>query len=142
MSATNRPTSPCKNPACGNTLFVADYGYGENNKFVPVWCCTNCTWTQPRQPRNRLTNERRALNLYFVIIAEWKNTDAALTALVDAGTPSGCLLVYGSMMNFHLRKLMDIKKPTNWDVRYHSSEARKELARAKEFVKSKLEAKV
>jgi hypothetical protein len=139
MSAINRTKNPCKNPACGNTLFVADYAYDAANKFVPVWHCTNCGTNQPRQQRMRPTNARRAHQAYFAIVDAWKKTDTALTALVEAGVPSGCLLVHGSMMNYHLRQLMEIKKPTNWDLRYHAAKAKEELARAKDFVASKQE---
>jgi|SRR5579864_104251 len=140
MSAINRPTNPCKNPACGNTLFVAEYDRIDN-KWQAVWQCTNCCWIQPRQQRNRLSNERRAFKLYLALRDAWKSTDEALDALIETGTPSGCLLVHGSFMNYHMRQLSASKKKlSNWEVKYHAAKAKEELERAQEFVKAKQEA--
>ena len=135
MAAIHRPKNFCKNPACGNTLFVADYDYLEG-EFKSVWKCTNCNWVQNRQQRNRKTNSQRAFDLYLVIRKEWKEIDDQLFVLVDSGTPSGCLLVHSSLNNWHLGKLSGTEKLSNFDVRYHASQARKELEKAKDFVKS------
>lgn len=137
MSAINRAKNPCKNPACGNTLFVADYDTVDG-KFQATWSCTNCTWLQARQQRNRMTNERRAFKLYLGLRDAWKSTDEALDALVAAGTPSGCLLVHGSVLNYHLTQLSASKKKlSNWEVKYHVAKAAEALVKAKEFVQSK-----
>ncbi|SRR6266436_5049105 len=140
MVSVNRPTNPCKNPDCGNTLFLAEQDY-KDGKFSPVWHCTNCSWNQPRQTRNRRTNYRRALDLYFIIRKEWEETDKALDVLIAQDNPnripSGCLLVHSSLFNHHLSKLSGSEKLSNWAVRYHVGESRKELEQAKEFVRSK-----
>jgi hypothetical protein len=148
MASVNRPNSPCKNPHCGNTLFKPDFTYeggnedtGEGRKRADVWQCTNCSWTQPRQTRSRRTLRGMALDLYREIKAEWKETDAALDALVAAGTPSGCVLVHSSTFDYHMDKLLMLEKPRRFDVRYHSNEARANLAKAKAFVAEKQAAK-
>lgn len=70
--------------------------------------------------------------------AEWKPVDEQLRALVDAGTPSGCLLVHSSTFNWHMEQLRSKDKPTNSDIGYHSAHAREDLERAKAFVAEKL----
>jgi hypothetical protein len=78
-----------------------------------------------------------------MIQVEWKETETALHALVDAGIPNGCLLVHGVTFNWHLDALRGMhmkagqKKLSNWDVRYHSARAREDLERAKKFVQEK-----
>lgn len=147
MASVHRPNSPCQNPHCGNTLFVADYAYqgeGAERKFVEVWQCTNCSWHQPRQIRNRRTNKRRAYDLYTVIRKEWEETDKALDALTAQDNPNripnGCQLVHSSLFNHHLTQLQTKDKLSNWDIKYHAREARLELERAKAFVQEKLSA--
>jgi hypothetical protein len=125
---------------CGNTLYEKTYGY-RGGVLVPVWKCTNCGTETPRHGRNRRTNRGKARDAYRAIKAEWADTDAALDALVKAGTPSGCLLVYSSTFNHHMDKLLTLDTPSNFDVQYHPAEARKDLQRAKEFVAQKQEAK-
>jgi hypothetical protein len=149
VSAINRPTKPCSNPACGNTLYTATYAFDADvNNPRPVWECTCCLQQTPRQSRNRRSNNLRALDLIADIQAEWEDTEKALQVLVDSGTPSGCLLVHGRAFNYHLDSLRGIhmkpgqKKLSNWDIRYHAAQAREDLKRAKQFVQEKQSAKL
>lgn len=144
MASVNRPNSPCKNPHCGNTLFRRDICFesgneetGEGRKWAHVWRCTNCSWTQPRQTRSRRTLRAMALDTYCDLKAAWKETDEALDDLVEAGTPSGCLLVHSSTFDYHMGKLLTLDKPRRFDVQYHSESARKNLEKAKGFVAEK-----
>lgn len=135
----SRKTCPCTNEHCGNTLYTPTYEYDAEDKSYPVWCCTNCQQTYPRHSRKRLSNRARAIKNWQAIEDSWKETDARLHALVDAGTPSGCLLVYGRAFNFNMNKLLlGTKGNGNWDtwgVAYHTNAARHDLERAKEFVR-------
>ncbi len=89
----------------------------------------------PRLKRHKPTNRSRALQACIAIRTAWESTDAALTALVNAGTiKGGALLVHASAFNYHLNKLMDGSEPTNFDVTYHTAEAKKALQAAKDFV--------
>lgn len=140
MASINRPNNPCKNTACGNTLFVS--GYDDiDGKFSPSWQCTNCTWIQPRQLRHRRTNKIRAFDVYLAIRKEWEETDKQLDALCAIDNPNripnGAIMVHGSLFNYHLGRLSGSLKLSNWSIKYHASEARKALEQAKEFVKSK-----
>lgn len=107
-----------------------------------MWHCINCGSNYNCQTRHRLTNRSRALAFWTAIRNDWKETDVQLDLLVKAGQPSGCQLVHSSVFNWHLEKLILNdngmgKKLTTWDIKYHASEARKDLERAKEFVRSK-----
>lgn len=140
MSSVNRPKNPCNNPRCGNTLFTAEYDYSvivheSFDRPKPVWKCTNCSWMQPRTSRNRPTNKSIALDCWREIKAEWLDTDAAVDGIVKAGHPSGALLVHTSTWNYHLDKLVMLKKPSRFDIKYHASGARRDLECAKLFVK-------
>jgi hypothetical protein len=135
--AINRLKNPCQNPHCGNTLFVADIDTRPNMKYNRVWRCTNCTWTQPRVVRYRPTNEQKAFRLWSKMMEEWNPTNQAIRDLVASGTPNGCMMVHMSTFNHHMDKLLVMKQPSNFDVAYHLSEAKKDLEAAKAFVESK-----
>ncbi len=134
---------------CSNTLYEATYtreavptpGIGISNTQTsvsrPIWKCTNCRAETPRHSRKRRSNKSRAHDAWRTIRAEWQETNDALDAIVKAGAPSGRLLVHSSTFNHHLDKLLLLEKPSNFDVQYHTAEARKDLERAKQFVAEK-----
>lgn len=139
MSSVSRPTNPCKNPACGNTLFTAEYSYDGGAESKQVWKCTNCTWTQPRTSRNKKNNRARAHEAWRLLREAWNQTNDVLDEIVKCGHPSGCLLVHSSTFNYHMDKLLMTEKPSNFDIKYHATSAQSDLDRAKEFVKQNLE---
>src|ERR1700687_572215 len=111
MASVNRPNNPCKNPHCGNTLFIRDYEFDysvEPVKSARIWKCTNCTWTQARETRNRRTNKTRAFDLYLTIRKEWEEIDKALDTLCATDNPNrisnGAIMVHSSLFNYHLGK--------------------------------------
>jgi hypothetical protein len=146
MGSTSRPTVICPgydhdkgggHVDCGNTLYEATYSYA-SGKPLPVWKCTNCNVETARHTRHRPTNRARAMDAWKQLKAEWKDTDAALAAIVEAGSPSGCLLAHGSTWNWQLDKLLDSKNKLSLrDIRYHTTQGRADLERAKAFVESK-----
>ncbi len=141
MAAINRPTKPCLNPHCGNTLFKKDYQYVQRNGervFEEVFQCTNCTWYQTIKRHPRRTNAMRALAMYQAFKKAWEQVDADLHELCSGDNPNripnGCLLVHGSAFNHHLDELLCGSKLTNFQVQYHNREAAKDLEEAKAFV--------
>jgi hypothetical protein len=141
MSAVNRKNNPCQNPHCGNMLFIPDcvFEYKDEKLVLTtrIWKCTNCTWVQPRVVRYRPTNESRAHMLWSRLRNEWQAVNVALDALVAQGAPSGCILVHSSTYNYHMDKLLLGGKFSNQDIKYHTSEARKDLEKAKQFILEK-----
>lgn len=136
--AINRPTRPCKNPHCGNTLYTKDYERVDG-VMTRVWRCTNCNYFELRSNRNRRTNLMRAIDLRDQLKNAWQETDGALALMVDLGHPSGCELVYSSTFNYHMDVLLGLKlekgkKLSNFDVQYHAAQAKQDLERAKVFV--------
>jgi hypothetical protein len=129
-------TVVCPNERCGNTVYERTFDYIDG-KFVAVWKCGNCMRVTKRTTHRRVTNRDRAMKAWSAIKAEWKPTDAALDAIVKAGAPSGCLLVYSSTWNHHLTKLLETEKPSHFDVSYHSAQARLDLEKARAFVTEK-----
>lgn len=114
-------------------MFEATYD-GESR----VWTCDNCGVKTPRITRSRPTNRRKAIDGYLALRAEWKTTDDALTALVNSGqAASGAHLVHSSTFDWHLQRLVDLDKPTNFEVRYHLAQAKANLIKAQAFVAEK-----
>ena len=125
----------CSNEHCGGTVYEKTYSHDEAGKSFPAWECQNCLRITPRKRTYRMSNHQRAVGLWRSLKDEWKPTDEALKSLIDAKIIiNGALLVYGSVFNYHLDKLLLEEHPSNFDVRYHSAEAREELAKAKVFV--------
>lgn len=140
MSDTRlRPTVPCSNEHCGGTIYEPTYAWtGDAHDPKGIWRCCNCGRETPRISRKgRKTLSLKRWDLISAIRKEWSETDDALHRLVDAGLPSGCLLVHGCVFNWHLDRLTEKRKPTRRDLAYHGSQAREDLERAKEFVQSK-----
>lgn len=136
MSTIHRPNHTCRNATCGSTYYTADRDWlNDGEGMKSVWRCVNCGNVTPRQERNRRTNARRASDLWAGLREDWKETNDALDLICELGQPNGCLLVHSSTFNYHMDALLGLKgKLSNFDVRYHASEARKDLGRAKEFV--------
>lgn len=119
---------------CGNTVYEPTYAFDANvENPSPVWICCNCHNKTPRFLRHRKSNAAKRWEILESIRKEWAETDEQLAMMVDCGHPSGCLLAHGSAFNYHLDKLSEIRKPTNWALRYRASAAREDLANAKEF---------
>jgi hypothetical protein len=120
--------------ACGSNWYektVADGG----PEIVRVWRCGNCGAETPRRRLHRATNHHRAVLAAIRIRALWAPTDEALRKLVEAGTiKSGALLVHASCFDHHLARLVDIDRPTNFEVRYHAERAQYALEAAEAFV--------
>src|SRR5215813_13486996 len=118
---------------CGGDIYRKDMsGEGYRDR---VWVCDNCGRETPRRRVSRRTNHHRAIEAVIAIRDEWKPIDAALDALVEAGTvKAGNLLVHSSVFNWHVKQLCDLDKPSNFQVRYHVAEARKGMALAAAFV--------
>lgn len=132
-----RPTVPCPNEHCGGTIYEMSYDWGRDGQAerqLPIWRCCNCGRETPRKSVSRRTLSLKRWDVVSAIRKEWSETDDALHRLVDAGLPSGCLLVHGCVFNWHLDQLTAKAKPTRRDLAYHSSQAREDLAKAKEFV--------
>lgn len=149
MASINRPTKPCTNSACGNTLYTKALEYVERDgvrKLEYVFQCTNCWHFEVIKHHPRRTNKRRALDFHSVLKAAWKQTDEDLRLLCAPETPNriptGCLLVHSSTFNHHMENLIGIgskEKLSTFEVRYHNREAGYALQNAKTFVvKAKL----
>lgn len=108
-----------------------------DSDLKPIWRCYNCGKETPRQRRSRSTNHFRALHARKALAEMWKPVDERLRLLVDAGLPSGALLVHASAFNYHMKQLLDLEQPTNFDVRYHKAGALDDLAKATAFVEEK-----
>lgn len=130
-----RPNNPCTK--CGGTFFGTTYTDTVPSKRL--WECENCGTTQPCSARRRLSNRHKTLELYKKLQTAWEPTNEALKALCAAGLPNGALLVHCSTFNHHMNRLLDIAKPTNFEVRYHSKGAGEDLEKAKAFVAVKQE---
>jgi hypothetical protein len=117
---------------CGNNLYEAGYDEAVVNK---VWRCSNCERETPRKTCHRSTNHLRAIKSYLALREAWKPVDAALDALVSAGlAQGGALLVHSSVFNYHLKQLVDFEKPSNFAVKYHTTQAQADMAKAKAFI--------
>lgn len=137
MKVTQRKIE-CPNERCGNTLWEATYENKEDGSFGPVWKCTNCGLLQARRIVRRLSNRSRALKAYQGLKAAWTETNNALDQLVAAEVvKNGVILVHNSSFNYHLTELLTKSKISNWDIRYHSAEAAKDLQKAKDFIQEK-----
>ncbi len=116
---------------CGGDIFEK----GLDDSLQPVWRCDNCSRETPRKRVIRKSNRSRAIESYLAIRADWKATDDRLTAVIDSGkAKTGALLVHSSCFNYHLKQLVDLEAPSNFQVRYHAEQARIELAAAQAFV--------
>lgn len=119
--------------SCGGDVYEPTVDVDKN--YAPIWRCANCFALTPRRRGHRRTNHLRAVQAYLDLRKAWEATDAGLDALITAGTvASGALLVYSSVWNWHLKQLTDKAKPTNFEVRYHTAEAKKDLAKAAAFI--------
>ena len=128
MDTVIRRTVDCP---CGNNLYTKEV----NDALQPVWRCGNCFAETPRKRVSRRTNKHRALRSYLAIREAWKATDEALDLLAKAGhIKGGAVLVHSSMFNWHLKQLVDKHKLSNFEVRYHTANAKLELAKAQAFV--------
>lgn len=142
MSDTTTRTVICPNEHCGGTIYEATYAFDANiENPTPIWRCCNCNRETPRLSRNRKSNGQKRWDVVDEIRKEWSTIDEALRKLVDAGAPSGCLLVHTSTFNWHLEQLTAKSKPSNRDLQYHSAKAREDMEKARQFVQSKQEAK-
>ena len=125
----------CPNEHCGSTVYEKDYARDEANNLVAMWKCCNCLRETPRKRVYRRNNHQRAMQLWRAIRDEWKPTDEALRSLIDQGiVKNGAMMVHDSTFSYHLGKLFTKEYPSNFDVRYHAEQARKELAKARAFV--------
>lgn len=119
---------------CGGDWYERTWDFS-TAAHTPIWVCRNCHTQTPRYTVARRTNHRKAIDAYLALRAEWHDTDQALSDLVDARTvPGGCILVYASTFNYHLKQLTDKTAPSNFDVRYHATQARADLQKARAFV--------
>lgn len=121
---------------CGNTIYEKTYAWDADvANPKPIWRCTNCYTETPRKGRMRRSNRMRALDAWKEIRDAWAPTTDALKALADAGTIKyGAYLLHNHFDNFHLGKLIDTAKPSNFDVNYHTAKAWQDLADARKFV--------
>src|SRR5216684_1349100 len=127
MSDTTTRTVICSNDHCGGTIYEATYAWtGDAHDPQAIWRCMNCRQETPRLSRKRKSNAQKRWDIVDAIRTEWSETDAALRTLVDAGTPSGCLLVHTSTFNWHLEQLTAKSKITTRDLQYHASQARQD----------------
>jgi hypothetical protein len=120
---------------CGNTLYTQEYNFGEDDKSVSrVWRCTNCGAEYARATRRGMTNSRRARIAYDKLKQEWADVDAGLQLAVDAGQPSGCLLVYSSTFSTYHSKFLTASKPTLRDIRSWTRMCRYDIESGRQFV--------
>jgi hypothetical protein len=134
---TVRRQVECTNPQCGGDIFERTWNF-DHEPALPVWRCCNCGTEVKRTAVRRKTNHAKAIDAVIAIRKAWSVTDEALRQLVNAGTVmSGELLVHASTFNYHLNKLSDNDKPTNWEIEYYAREARLALEKAKAFVQEK-----
>lgn len=143
-----RRSVPCGNKPgdmalpCGSTLYEYTWDFSVS-PAKPVWQCTNCCKQTPRVQHHRRSNRSRAFAEWGNLNTAWKETDAALWALVEAKVvASGALLVHSSTWNYHMKQLVENNKPSNFDVKYHAAKAAEELEKAKQFVAEKNGTKV
>jgi hypothetical protein len=109
-----------------------------NNDLEKVWRCYNCGAETPRRTVIRRTNHHRAFDAYLEIRKAWEPLDKALDALVlDGKAKGGAILVHSSVFNWHLKQLMTKDNPSNFDVRYHTEEARKDMEAARTFIRER-----
>jgi len=109
-----------------------------DDTLQPIWKCDNCGRETPRKRVSRKSNRSRAITAYLAVKETWKPVDDALDALVSSGKAmGGALLVHSSTFNYHLRKLADTDKPSNFDIRYHAEQAKKDMAAAQAFVEER-----
>jgi len=130
----------CSNPVCGNTIYEPTYKFADDDsgKMTPIWTCMNCHAETPRLTRHRPTNKSRAIDLWKTIREEWKETNEKIERLVAEQTlPSGALLAYSSTWNWHLDRLLN-DKLNSWEIKYHASNARKDLEKSKEKINETL----
>lgn len=128
----------CPNERCGNTVYERTYDWDNGGLEAPVWKCCNCHRLTPRISRRRHSNRMRAMNAWKALIDEWKPIGDQLFEYYANGTMTyGTYWLASPHDNYHMRQLMDVEKPSNFDVKYHTAEARKDLEKAKELLKTK-----
>lgn len=128
----------CPNPHCGNTIYEKTYSWDADVKNPkPIWKCTNCGAETPRTGRARRSNRMRTLDAWKAITEEWRPiTDALFQLYTERKINYGLYLLHNHMDNYHVKQLMNIEKPRNWDVAYHANGARADLEKAKLALKS------
>src|SRR6266704_2504441 len=123
---------------CGGNLYEPTWDFTKGRPYPTIWACTNCGAHTPRVQHHRRTNRGRAFAEWGNLNTDWKETDAALYALVKAGKcASGVLVVHTSTFNYHMRQLCEKENPSNWDIKYNTSKAKEALVQAKQFVAEK-----
>ncbi len=125
----HRPNQPCTFDRCGGTYF---YDWG--NK----WECSNCCREYPKKQVYRRTNKLIAIDIWKKLRDEWEPITSQLEDLIrNNRAMSGCLLVHTSTFNYHMNQLMSDKKLSNFDLHYHTKQAKLDLEKAKLFVREK-----
>jgi len=108
MSNTVIRTKKCE---CTSTAYVKSY----NSDFNPVWVCTNCLRETTRQERQRKTNKTKAFEA-------WEALREDSHKAMDINYHHHMYYV-----QHHEDQLVEIEKPSKWDIQYHSNEARKAI---------------
>ena len=120
---------------CGNDSFERTFDFsGDVTNASPIWRCGNCRAETPRAQRHARSLNQIAWDKWLEIRAAWKPVNEALHAKVEAGAPSGCILIYSSTFNHHMEALSSDKKLTRFMLKYHIEGARKDLSEARKFV--------
>ena len=127
---------------CGGDIYESDYvrpvDAPEGTEWRNVWRCANCFRETPRKRVNRRSNHMRAIQSYLDLSKAWEPVNEALNALVAEGKAmGGAILVHSSTFNWHLKQLTDKDKPSNFDVRYHTEQAKLDMAKAEAFIAEK-----